>query len=94
MDSSLPLTVRITLTCRTSPDINACVILQKEPGNTFDNEAIAVKLSETSTPVGYVAATYKTRKLGTVSAGRIYDRFDKSIVATVIQNNIAEVTFP
>ena len=83
--------LRVTLT--TKPEDGVCVgntvLLKKQPDNAFDSEAIQVfNLGE---PKGYVSAFYKTRKLGTVSAGRLYDRMGDQVEALVVEENVAEV---
>ena len=69
------------------------VTLAKQPENQFDNEAITVMIDGPAGPEsnGYVSAFCKTRKPGTVSAGRIYDRFETSIPAVVVAEGIVEV---
>lgn len=73
------------------------VVLQKQPGNEYDNEAIAVLVvgpMGEEAPNGYVSAFYKTRKPGTISAGRIYDRFSDKVDAVVVAEGIVEVELP
>ena len=69
------------------------VNLVKQPTNQFDQEAIAVVIDGPAGPEesGYVSAFYKTRKPGTISAGRIYDRFDFVLPAVVVAEGIVEV---
>lgn len=59
------------------------VILEKEPDNEYDKEAIMVKL-EGLGKVGYVANSISTVLGDTHSAGRIYDKFDKTAKAKVL----------
>ena len=56
--------------------------LTKEPDNIHDNEAIKVSVPGIDT-VGYVANSSSTVYNGTISAGRLYDRFDDYIYAAV-----------
>lgn len=56
--------------------------LTKEPDNIHDNEAIKVSVPGIDT-VGYVANSSNTVYNGTISAGRLYDRFDDYIYAAV-----------
>lgn len=72
------------------------VVLQKQPDNKFDNEAIAVLVSGPVgfEPNGYVSAFYKTRKPGTVSGGRIYDCFADKIDGIVVAEGVVEVDLP
>ena len=56
--------------------------LTKDPDNIRDNEAIKVSISGIDT-VGYVANSIYTVYQGTISAGRLYDRFDDYIYAAV-----------
>lgn len=87
------MTTHLTLVTRTGcPPVGTSVTLVKEPTNTFDNEAIAVYHDTTKT--GYVSATYKTRLPNTISAGRIYDKFDSPIPATITAPNILTVVLP
>ncbi len=59
------------------------VFLKKEPDNIHDAEAIAVRLPYIGT-VGYVANSPRSVVRGTMSGGRIYDRFGDESVARVI----------
>ncbi len=61
------------------------VILEKEPDNQFDKEAIAVKMDVLG-KIGYVANSYKTIIGDCFSAGRIYDKFEDKVTATVKYN--------
>jgi len=61
---------------------NMIVKLIKEPDNDFDDEAIEVITKEHG-KVGYVANSVHTVPRGCMSAGRIYDTFDKSVSAIV-----------
>ena len=56
--------------------------LTKEPDNIHDNEAIKVSAPGIDI-VGYVANSSNTVYNGTISAGRLYDRFDDYIYAAV-----------
>ncbi|MDD4843608.1 MAG: HIRAN domain-containing protein [Anaerotignum sp.] len=55
----------------------------KEPDNSYDTEAIKVTMKEIGT-VGYVANSPLTTAMGTMSAGRIYDRVGHKFVAEVL----------
>lgn len=82
--------MKITLT--TKPVVLAIgsqITLRKQPDNAFDNEAIQVL--QDGKEVGYVAAFYKIRKPGTVSAGRLVDKIPDSIGAVVVADQVAEV---
>lgn len=63
-------------------DVNQKVILKKEPDNKFDNEAIAVYTHDFM-KIGYVANSTKTVAKGTYSAGRLYDKMNDQIEATI-----------
>lgn len=66
--------------------VGTVVELRKQPDNAFDNEAIKVVAGQDE--VGYVSAFYKTRKPGTISAGRIYDKISDVAVGQVVENGI------
>lgn len=53
--------------------IGSLVKLEKEPENTYDQEAICVKLRYAGKS-GYVANSVKTVVKGTYSGGRLYDK--------------------
>jgi len=81
---------RITITCR--PDVapvGSIVTLKKEPKNEFDDEAIMVEMG--GVKIGYVAAVYRTKKPGTISAGRLQDKIGETATATVVAECVAEV---
>lgn len=80
---------RVTITSKNPLPIGTKVDLVKQPDNEFDGEAIAVVVAGVQD--GFVSAFYKTRKPDTVSAGRIYDRFDDSISGEVVAEGIVEV---
>jgi hypothetical protein len=81
---------RITLTTKPGIlNIGDKVTLTKDPANEYDNESIRVMFN--GVPQGYVSAFYKTRKPGTISAGRLYDKIPASIEAVVVDEGIAEV---
>lgn len=61
------------------------VILEKEPDNQFDKEAIAVKMDVLG-KIGYVANSYNTIIGDCFSAGRIYDKFEDKATGTVKYN--------
>jgi hypothetical protein len=84
--------MKLKLTLTTKPGVlpvGVVITLRKQPDNAFDNEAIQV-LSD-GKEVGYVAAFYKIRKPGTVSAGRLVDKIPESIEAVVVADQVAEV---
>jgi hypothetical protein len=84
------MTYKVTLT--TKPGVLAIgsqITLRKQPDNAYDNEAIQV--FQDGKEVGYVAAFYKIRKPGTVSAGRLVDKIPDSIGAVVVADQVAEV---
>ena len=58
------------------------VILEKEPDNEYDSEAIKVILKGLG-HIGYVANSVHTVKGESCSAGRIYDRIGKKAEGTV-----------
>ncbi|MNR26055.1 hypothetical protein D3C85_1432410 [compost metagenome] len=66
------------------------VLLVKEKSNAYDDEAIQVQ-TEDNQPRGYVAQTYKTRRKGTVSGSRLYDRLQDVTKAIVITEDVVEV---
>lgn len=92
--------MKVKVTITTKPGnlkVGETVQLLKEPQNQYDNEAIAVMVSDPANLLkadGCVSAFYKTRKPGTVSGGRIYDRFDSCINAVVVAEGIVEVELP
>ena len=59
------------------------VKLKKEPDNKYDTEAIQVKVKGLGV-IGYVANSTKTVLGDTMSAGRIYDRFDEKAKGKVV----------
>ena len=63
----------------------AQVILEKEPDNDIDKEAIAVKM-EGLGKIGYVASSYKTVIGDSYTAGRLYDKFGDTATGTVKYN--------
>lgn len=58
------------------------VLLEKEPDNEYDHEAIMVKIKGLGL-VGYVANSIHTVKGKSWSAGRIYDTIGKKASGTV-----------
>jgi hypothetical protein len=62
--------------------IDSKVILEKEPDNQFDNEAISVRLPLLGKS-GYVANSTKTVIKGCKSAGRIYDKIPDKCIAQI-----------
>ena len=59
------------------------VKLEKEPDNKYDKEAIKVTLDGLGA-IGYVANSVKTVIGESVSAGRLYDKFDKEAYGKVL----------
>lgn len=59
------------------------VLLVKDTENEYDSEAIAVQLPYIDT-IGYVANSVGTVFDGTISAGRLYDRFEERAYAEVL----------
>lgn len=55
----------------------------KEPSNLYDDEAIKVVMKEIGT-VGYIANSAYTAAMGTMSAGRIYDKVMKKFWVEVM----------
>ena len=81
---------KITLTTKPGQlPVGTVITLYKEVSNIFDGEAISV--FSAGEKVGYVSAFYKTRKPGTFSAGRIYDKLGYETKAVVVADQIAEV---
>ena len=58
------------------------IYLKKEPENPYDSEAILAHLPYIGN-VGYVSNSPRSVIRGTMSAGRLYDRFDTDAVAKV-----------
>jgi hypothetical protein len=86
--------LKITLTSKPGViPIGAEITLRKQPDNAFDDEAIEVIQGRDATGfvVGYVAAYYKIRKPGTVSAGRLVDKIPDTTTAVVVSDQVAEV---
>jgi len=84
------MNIRVTIT--TKPElapVGTKVVLVKEPQNTFDDEAIQVIVN--GGREGYVSAFYKTRKPGTMSAGRAIDKIDSPVTGTVVEEGVVEV---
>ena len=87
---------KVTLTSKSPLNVGAKVTLRKQPENEYDNEAIAVILYN-GEPDGYVAAYYKIRSPGTMSAGRLVDKIPGTeIIATIVDLDpvVAEVEIP
>ena len=59
------------------------MILEKEPDNEYDKEAIQVKMKGMG-EIGYVANSPYTIIGDSMSAGRIYDRIDDKAKAKVV----------
>lgn len=64
-------------------EIDRVIQLVKEPENPHDPEAIRAQLPYIGT-IGYVANSVSTVADGTLSAGRLYDRFGDSVYARVM----------
>lgn len=83
---------KITLTTKAEKLTNGQkVVLHKEPNNPYDDEAIAVIINGERD--GYVLAHYKTRRVGTISAGRLLDKIKETeeAIVTDAASQIAEV---
>ena len=63
--------------------VGGIVKLEKEKSNSYDSEAIQVKMPYIDT-VGYVANSPNTTFKGTHSAGRIYDRIGDFVYARIM----------
>lgn len=61
------------------------VLLQKEPENEYDSEAISVSLYGLG-KIGYVANSPFTVKGDSMSAGRLYDKIDNTAFGVVMYN--------
>ena len=61
----------------------ATVILEKEPENQYDKEAIKVSI-EGAGKIGYVANSIKTVLGDSMSAGRLYDKIGKKAKGKVV----------
>lgn len=59
------------------------VLLEKEPDNKYDTEAIKVKLPGVGT-IGYVANSVHTVCEDCMSAGRLYDKIPDTAKATIL----------
>lgn len=62
--------------------LNGLVKLQKEPENKYDSEAIACEMRYYG-KIGYVSNSTRTVALGTMSAGRLYDKISDEYVAKI-----------
>ena len=84
------MNIKVTIT--TKPElvpVGTKVLLVKEPTNNYDNEAIQVIVN--GGHEGYVSAHYKTRKPGTMSAGRALDKIESPVEGVVVEDGIVEV---
>lgn len=63
--------------------LGSVVHLIKDYDNKYDSEAIACEMDVIGR-VGFVANSHKTVAKGTMSAGRIYDKFDHRCDAEVM----------
>lgn len=61
---------------------NGIVKLVKEPSNQYDAEAIACEMRHFG-KIGYVANSTKTVAMGTMSAGRLYDKIGDEYFARI-----------
>ena len=61
------------------------VMLEKEPDNKYDKEAIMVKLQGLGT-IGYVANSVRTVLGDSYSAGRLYDKIGDTAAGIVAYN--------
>ena len=59
--------------------VGSYLLCQKESNNPVDEEALAVYSYSLKMKLGYVANSYRTRAKGTLSAGRLYDKFFDSV---------------
>ena len=60
------------------------VMLEKEPDNKYDNEAILVKLPGVAT-IGHVARIYD--KIGNTAYGKVMYKMDRGVVCELIETN-------
>lgn len=58
--------------------------LVKDPSNSYDSEAIRAVSLYNDEHLGYVANSTSTVYTGTISSGRLYDKFDDYLYAMVI----------
>lgn len=70
--------------------IGEYVTLEKEPGNPYDDDAIAV-FSDKHGKCGYVANSVNTVLRGTKSASRIYDKIEGKYPAKVVYSTFDNV---
>lgn len=66
------------------------LVLVKEPQNSYDDEAVAVQTVD-GEPRGYVANAYKTRRRGTYSASRAYDRLQPRHPAVAVTEDTIQI---
>lgn len=76
------IVITILLNKNNPLNVGNILTLVKEPDNTHDAEAIAVKLDDEK--IGYVANSTNTVVKGTMSAGRVYDKINNIQQAEVI----------
>ncbi|WP_082706362.1 hypothetical protein [Methanobrevibacter sp. YE315] len=62
--------------------LNGLVKLVKEPTNKYDSEAIACEMRHYG-KIGYVSNSTRTVIIGTMSAGRLYDKITDEYVAKI-----------
>lgn len=70
--------------------LNGIVKLVKDPNNKYDTEAIACEMRYFG-KIGYVANSTNTVIMGTMSAGRLYDKISDEYIAKIqfIHGNLA-----
>ena len=73
--------------------LDAIVKLVKEPDNKYDTEAIACEMRYFG-KIGYVSNSTSTVVIGTMSAGRLYDKITDEYFAKIrfVKDNIAIAT--
>ncbi len=62
--------------------LNGIVKLEKEPSNQYDAEAIACEMRHFG-KIGYIANSTRTVIIGTMSAGRLYDKIADTYFAKI-----------
>ena len=73
------------------------VLLLKEHDNAYDSEAIRVEAPFVG-KIGYIANSVSTKAKGTMSAGRLYDKFEEHCLGVILfvtaENAILKVELP
>ena len=83
MDVSQYLEIFIDETNEHLQTLSDCImVLEKEPDNKYDKEAILVKMQGIA--IGHVANSVHTVLGDSMSAGRIYDKFGEKAKAKVV----------